>query len=191
MDKPYSDHINEMCHYATQSELNWLREHAKTLPSRSSVVMIGAGPAVMALAVLEGNPDLGLSIVDKDTCQYAQAHIKDLVRRMDRGLDVLYFEMDSIDFAKRQSNNPVHFLIIDGDHSYLGVKRDLAAWLPKCKIGTHVFLHDYNADETEFKDMERYLGVRQAVNEYSFDENSPVKWSPVCTVGTAIVMRIG
>lgn len=183
MTKSYSDQVNEMCHYATPAELNWLREHAKTLPSRSSVVMIGAGPAVMALAVLEGNPDLSLSIVDKVTCQYAHAHIKDLAIRLEKGLDVYYFEMDSARFAF-QCSYPVDLLIVDGDHSYLGVKTDLETWRPKLRIGSHVFLHDYNADETEFKDVERYPGVKRAVEECTF------QWSEVCKVGTAIVMRI-
>ncbi len=51
----------------------------------------------------------------------------------------------------------IALLFIDGDHSYAGVKRDLA-WVDLVKPGGIVVLHDYNTNPK--------YGVKRAVDEY-------------------------
>ena len=48
------------------------------------------------------------------------------------------------------------FVFVDGDHSYDGVKADLAAWVPHIVPGGLLCGHDYK----------RYSGVQQAVDEW-------------------------
>lgn len=188
MTKNYSDHVNEMCHYATPSELDWLRDWAKSVYSvlgtddYPRAVMIGAGPGVMAIALLEGNKLIDLTVIDKNTCEYVKAHIGQCIDLSNPS--VTYIIDDSANYGERWTEN-IDLLIVDGDHSYEGVKRDLEAWLSHMNKGGIVFLHDYDATDTEFADMERYPGVKQAVDECQF------KWREVRKVGTAIVMRIG
>jgi hypothetical protein len=55
----------------------------------------------------------------------------------------------------RDFQQPVDLLHIDGDHSYEGVKGDLAAWLPRMRPGSCVIFHD----------TESFPGVRRAFDE--------------------------
>lgn len=42
---------------------------------------------------------------------------------------------DSVEAAANYEDNSIDFIFVDGDHSFEGVDRDLAAWLPKLKFG--------------------------------------------------------
>ena len=59
-----ADSVNEFCHYATKTELDYLRTLGAMLPDGATVMMLGAGPGVMMMAVLEGNPHLTGYIVE-------------------------------------------------------------------------------------------------------------------------------
>lgn len=62
-------------------------------------------------------------------------------------------------------NRKIDFLIIDGDHSYEGVKGDIKTFCPKLNKSGIVVFHDY------WKNQERKLGVKRAVNEMIFSNN--------------------
>jgi len=70
--------------------------------------------------------------------------------------DVLW--MDSVKGAERFADGELDFVFIDGDHTYGGVKEDLAAWYPKVRPGGFFGGHDYG-DVCE--------GVKRAVDEFS------------------------
>lgn len=174
-----SSRVNEFCHYATADELAYLRTLAAALPAGVTVMMLGAGPGVMMMAILENNPDLAGYIVDHDTCQWAEAHLAGagLMARTRIG--------DSAQAGWEWTGPRLGLLIVDADHSYDGVKRDIEAWLPHVAEGGFVFFHDYDASATEFADQERYPGVKQAVEEYMRFG----RWQEVARAGTAIVFR--
>ena len=61
----------------------------------------------------------------------------------------------SADAAADIADESVDFILLDGDHSYEGIKADLTAYYPKLKKGGHIFIHDcYNQD------------VLKAIHEY-------------------------
>lgn len=62
--------------------------------------------------------------------------------------------------AKFVADGTLDFVFIDADHSYDGVKADIAAWLPKLKPGGLLSGHDY--DNPEFPKF----GVARAVDEF-------------------------
>lgn len=64
----------------------------------------------------------------------------------------------SVEMSKCVEDNSLGFINIDCDHSYEGVKADIAAWWPKLKIGGVMAFHDY--------EMTHY-GVKQAVTEFA------------------------
>lgn len=46
-------------------------------------------------------------------------------------------------------------IFIDGDHSYIGIRRDVTICWPKLKVGGVLFIHDYHNDA--FTDIRRYI----------------------------------
>ncbi len=65
-------------------------------------------------------------------------------------------QIDTALAAGRFSDASVTLAFIDGDHSYEGCARDIAAWWPKVKPGGQIAGHDYSHE---------YPGVMQAVSE--------------------------
>lgn len=61
---------------------------------------------------------------------------------------------DTAEYAGRVDDGSVALAFIDGDHSYCGARRDIAAWWPKIKRGGMLAGHDYS---------DEYRGVMQAV----------------------------
>jgi hypothetical protein len=68
-----------------------------------------------------------------------------------------------VDFIRKTSDEAVNdvpdldFVYIDGDHSYLQVKRDIENYFPKVKNGGVIGGHDFGTD---------FLGVAKAVLEF-------------------------
>ena len=58
--------------------------------------------------------------------------------------NVIYFILPSIKAAKLIENRSLDLVFIDADHSYQAVKDDIAAWMPKVKIGGVLCGHDYS-----------------------------------------------
>lgn len=63
----------------------------------------------------------------------------------------------SYEVADQFEDESIDFIFIDGDHSYLGVKKDLKSWYPKIKVGGIIAGHDY---------IEPSCGVKMAVDEF-------------------------
>jgi hypothetical protein len=63
----------------------------------------------------------------------------------------------------KELQEKIDFLIIDGDHSYEGIKGDILTFTPKLNDKAIVAFHDY------WKDNSRKLGVKKAVDELIMD----------------------
>ena len=151
------------------------------MPETIRVVMIGAGPGVMALAIKEGNPDCALTVIDKDTCEWTQKHLESAA--LLRGVNFVIGDSARVGHSWIE---PINLILIDGNHSYEGVKADLEAWLPHIAPGGYVFLHDYDAEGTEFAGQERYPGVEKAADEFLIFPNP---YLAVIRVGTSAVYK--
>lgn len=76
---------------------------------------------------------------------------------------------DSVLAAEMVPDLSLDFVFIDADHSYNGVKSDIAAWLPNIKPGGLIGGHDYdNPGERNGKDVQR------AVDEFSAEYGEPL-----------------
>jgi len=60
-------------------------------------------------------------------------------------------------------DDDIHLLLIDGDHHYEAVKKDIAGWTPKVAVGGYVIFHDFR---TEPKAAAKHAGVKQAILEW-------------------------
>jgi len=173
--------LNHNCPYATPEELYALRDIAKGLHELAVVVMLGAGPGVMGLAILEGNANVLLTIIDNSNLYYAQTHIA----RAFPGASVDYIFADSSSVGSRFPCC-VDLLIVDADHTLTGVTKDIDAWLPKLAQDGIIFFHDYDASDTPFAAQEQYPGVSLAVD--GFLANTSLQFTTE-RVGTSLIVR--
>lgn len=171
--------LNAQIPYATDDELTFITQRCRSLAPNQTMVIIGAGPGVMLLAAREGG-SFPILVIDNQTCQYAQAHLQ----MAGKDQQVMYMLSDS-SAAGRSWQGDVDFLIIDGDHSYEGVKADLDAWLPHIAHHGTVFIHDYDATGTRFANQERYPGTALAVSDSILMQ----LFKPIARPGTAIVFE--
>lgn len=79
---------------------------------------------------------------------------------------------DSSTAAADYPDKSIDFVFIDADHTYEGVKRDLAAWYPKMKVGGIFAGHDYGWTPH----------IRQAVSEFLGPGNYSDPWGCGCFI---------
>ncbi len=173
--------INSACPYAMPDELEYLREKALELNEEGQVVVIGAGPFVMGVALLEKHlfpPQV--AAVDITSFYYAECHL--------RGAGV---EPNTVEFITGDSSTvgklwgkPIDLLVIDGDHSFEGCRKDILAWWPHVKAGGILFCHDYLERDNGFNGSGEWQrgGVAQAI-ETCRDSS----WVFVKQVGISVV----
>lgn len=134
--------------WMTPAELAFLQALALRLPAHATVVELGAYKGRSTVAIREAlDPDSKLVTVD-------QAAL-DAFRENTAGLANLDLVIgDSAEAASGFADASVDLVIIDADHSYHAVKRDIQAWHPKLKSGALLTGHDWG-----------WVGVRVAVKE--------------------------
>lgn len=157
--------LNSSCPYAMPEELETIRSEVLKLSSSQQFVMIGCGPGVMAVAALEGHPHPPkTAIIDLNTFYYCEAHLRGA------GVDpnkIWFITGDSSTIGK-QWTNPIDFLIIDGDHEFAGVSKDIKAWWPHLKPGGIAFFHDAKIRDGGFNGVGEWQNgpVYQAIETY-------------------------
>jgi predicted O-methyltransferase YrrM len=68
-------------------------------------------------------------------------------------------------------NKPIDLLFIDGDHTYLGVLKDLASWIPYVKSGGTIIMHDYNNPAHEVKRaVDEFINGHNAYSNFEISE---------------------
>lgn len=77
----------------------------------------------------------------------------------------------SADVARTVPDASLDMVFLDADHSYEGVRDDIAAWLPKVRAGGWIGGHDYDnpAPGYNFSGVER--AVHEAFGEVETDDN--------------------
>lgn len=97
------------------------------------VVEIGVG--VSTIVLFEHTSKMGVKQfscdINKKKCNWAKEFI---------GLEI--FEGKSLDFIKQFPNIPVAFVLLDGDHTYSVVIKELNFFLSKLSPGGVIFIHD-------------------------------------------------
>lgn len=187
-----SDDLNDHIRYAMPDELAAIRNISHNLNGNSNVVMLGAGPGVMALAVLEGQSSgivpATFWVVDNEpkTFWYMEQHI-DASKLLSPVMKNERFFMIVGDSAKVGEgwSGEVDFLIVDADHSEEGVLKDIDAWWPKVKRGGTALFHDFLERPGGFDGPGEWAqgGVARAIEQRNKD------WYFVKTVGISIVYR--
>ncbi len=170
----------QMC---CQDDLKLLIELVQDHDEPPRVVQLGAGSGTMALAILGARKDLRLWTVDNDqeNLDWEAKALSNAGFDAQREPNVRHPRYGTIlsDSARcgRAWVGTVDLMVIDAEHSYRGVKRDLHAWGDKAKL---VFCHDYDGTTAP----QRYPGVQRACDEY-FGKAPIMKagWSAVFDTG--------
>ena len=141
-----------------------LKELAATLPPDPVIVNIGAGErAISTLAVLEERPDAFIFSID--------IHAKE-----NEGINLRRAGLDHTRVVRilgRSQEAGLHWpfevdmVIVDGDHTYDGVRGDMV-WLSKIKTGGIIAFHDHSPPKKRKEtvaQLSKEADVKRAVDE--------------------------
>jgi len=153
--------------YLTENEVVTLQKFADELPGGSIIINIGAGGGTSGLLFaekLKEKSKLYTIDVQDESSPFGCLHGERRVFRR-AGLswmkDKQWFQIHSNSVAVgrswHQTQPPVDFVFVDGDHAYDGCAGDIRAWVPNIKAGGHIAIHDYGKkDNAAFRyDVDR------------------------------------
>lgn len=153
---------------------------ASALPDDAVMVEVGVEYGRGSAALLFGAPNARLYAVDLFPNDYADIHRSNLIEAGYAGR----FEQVQGDSAETGNHwtIPADLILIDADHHYEPVRRDIAAWVRHVKPGGYLIFHDC-APRTNPAPHDQHLQVQRAVSEWyqvggypMFQELSPC-WS--------------
>lgn len=144
----------------TQAERAWLHRASRELAERKSdlvIVHIGVEYGASLHCCKAGAPEARVIGVDVDCSKFEG----------DTG-DFEMLEGESVETA-RKFHDRIDLLFVDADHSYEGVRADIAEWIGKVPSGGIIVFHDYNSDVEKFP----HTGsVRKAVDSWHWAETT-------------------
>jgi predicted O-methyltransferase YrrM len=147
------------------------------LPSGSHIVEVGAwkgrSTAYLAVEIVNSGKNIKLDVVDIWTGSENDPtafHTDEEFVKCNRNIFELFkkniapvkhivnpIQLPSVEAAKAYADQSVDFVLIDAEHTYAEVKKDILAWLPKVKNGGIIAGDDYNPAS--------FPGVIKAVHE--------------------------
>lgn len=146
-------------------------------PSGSHFVEVGAfygkSTAYLAVEIANSGKDIRFDVVDTwrgspehqvGGWDYQEAMVNDTAFEIFKNnlAPVIHIinpvKLTSLKAAHLYEDNSLDMVFIDADHTYEAVKVDIAAWLPKVKVGGYLCGHDYISYSKEDP-------VRRAVDE--------------------------
>jgi len=165
--------INDRLTYCFGNEIEYFQELGSILNNKNLVVMLGVGPAIMALALLEGaTEEFEFWGVDKYNITG-----KDHLEASGFADRMQILEELTWDAAEHFEDNSIDILIVDASHDKDSVDKDIKAWYSKVKQNGIMFFHD-------FEKLEEVNGVAEAI-----EENKTLFWQEVSRPGISIVYR--
>lgn len=143
-------------------EVKLMKQLVAALPENPLVVNIGGNVGTSAIAILEARKDAYIWSVDRNPCPEEK---KNAVAAfgVERAGRIVRLLGDSSSIG-RQFPVKIDCLVIDGDHTQAGCRKDLFAWMGKVKPGGLIFFHDY--------DHKKAPGVTVVVD--NFEKQQPV-----------------
>jgi len=150
-----SKQLNDSLQYLFGNEPEYLAELALKV---NDTVILGAGPGIMSLVLLENNLLMSLLAIDHNPrmADFYRTHL------VSAGFLPNIYVGKTTDHVilERYERHSVDLLIIDADHSYEAVMNDFAQWYPRVKPNGYIFFHDYIDLEQNGTN-----GVQKAVDE--------------------------
>jgi predicted O-methyltransferase YrrM len=104
-------------------------------------VYAGKSLAFLSGLVMSSGKRIDVFGVDRFT-EIPLEQVEENLKECGTGWTVTLIRSDTAEAADRFADGSVDFCFLDGDHSYLGVARDIAAWRPKMRAGGIMAGHD-------------------------------------------------
>jgi predicted O-methyltransferase YrrM len=147
----------------TVEEVKMLKRLVAELRPNPVIINIGAERGTSTLAMLEERNDSIIFSIDVAPCE------GEFENARKAGLDDsrIIRCLGSSQNIGRSWPFYVDFIWVDGDHSYVGVKADIDAWLPRISSGGIIAFHDYFEDDPP---PHNPSGAGQAVREKMIDK---------------------
>lgn len=146
--------LNDSAPYALDEELVYVRKLADRVKASEHVLVLGAGPGVFVLAMLEKRlTPPTLTVIDYEFGPWFDAHLWGI------GVDpngVIKITGDTASIGRTWDGPRFSLVVVDADHSYEGVCRDIKAWWPHLKLGGWMIFHDYLEREDGFKGADKW-----------------------------------
>lgn len=179
--------LNAHSPYATNDELEYMAQAGRYIEPKSAV-MLGAGPGVFALALMdwyirEKRQPPDLTVIDISTCQYVHTHLSMMGVPENK---VMYLIDDSANAGLQWADKQVGMLIVDADHSTDAVLRDIDAWFPHVVKGGLIFFHDYLERDGGFNGSGEWQKGEVAE---ALRQRARLDWQVETEVGISIVFR--
>lgn len=176
--------------WETEPEQHLLAELAKQVPAGATILEIGAEFGMSTSIFAKFSPaDVQVTSVDlfPNRPEYGSmlAVLRANLAELGLSGNTHQLAMDSVKAASHW-DQPIALLFVDGDHSYAGVKADIAAWLPFVPVGGKVAFHDC-ACQTNKLPHSLHFEVTKAVSEWFQAEAS--QWKLVNMVDTIEVFE--
>jgi len=141
-----AEELGQAFGYMTLDEVRELRRLASCLPLHSTIVNIGAGSGTSSMAMLESSGQHTVTTIDIEGGVSPLGGIGNLNRMVNRHYPENAPRNLSITGDSKLVEwfgGDIDMIFIDGDHSYVGCKGDVEAWLPRVKTGGIVAFDDY------------------------------------------------
>ena len=158
-----------------QTAQGWLRTEEREFlfamaKKATTILNIGVEYGASIVCLAEENPDAQILAVDIDLSKNLTAYS-----------NVIYVEHDSS--SMDYTNYAYDLIFVDGDHSYLGVSKDIEAVLPSLVVGGMILFHDCG-DFADPSILEHRLcpGVNQAVSDLLGENPSYIELPRVGTM---------
>src|SRR5262249_7026223 len=96
----------------------------------TSVLLTGCPGTVYAVDTFEGSPEE----LETTHAEVKEGHLfNDFLANVGGFQNLQVMKMDSVEASQKFPDKYLDMVFIDGDHTYEGVYKDIASWLPKCR----------------------------------------------------------
>lgn len=129
-----------------------------------SEVLLQAGLAVYSVDAWQAYGDYRKGRVTQAKADRCYAETLDRLARYPRSRVIRQF---SVDAARAFADQSLDWVYLDGAHDFASVRQDIAAWLPKIRLGGVMAGHDYVHIPRDCDVVE----VKQAVDAYTHDHH--------------------
>ncbi len=154
----------------TQGERHFIKHCAEQYGPTSTFVNIGVMWGCTVHCLRAGNPTATIYALD---IKYSwKIKYKD-------DIDVHWLTGDSRTY--NWQNGPIDLLLIDGDHHYATVSKDIANWTPHVPVNGTVLFHDYRPSDHNLHQFPELADVKKAVRGWKSD-----KWAKIDLVSSMI-----